>query len=284
MKNDKTSLPFQMMALTVPAVEAAVGKNWLPTLVLALAAFLLCTWMSAQPEPEWKWLYPVRCVAIVFLLAWLLNWTHTCWPGEKASYVVPGALLILAIYAVWKGSAIGASTVLRYGMYLIFGLLAVLGIPQVKLDSLRPTAQLPDMRLAAVLLLPLLARKNGTWRFNPIGAAALLAAILTGGSASVYEYSRGLSLGGVTEHMESLAACAITVGNFSLLCFLLDGIEQKGERNWQVWAIGLAAYGLYAVGAGFRPEVYVLLILVLWGVFPALWTMKENVMKKEKSA
>lgn len=284
MKNDKISLPFQMMALTVPAAEAAVGKNWLPTLVLALAAFLLCTWLSAQKEPGWNWLYPVRCVAIVFLLAWSLNWTHTCWPGEKASYVVPGALLLLAVYAVWKGSAVNASTVLRYGMYLILAGLAVLGIPEIKLDDLRPTAQLPDMRLAAVLLLPLLARKTGTWQYIPVGAVALLAALLTGGSASLYEYSRGLSLGGVTEHMESLAACAITVGNFSLLCFLLDGIRQENERNWQVWAAGIGAYGLYAAGVGFRPEVYVLLVVVLWAVFPALWTLMVNVKKKEKSA
>ena len=279
MKDDKRSRPFQIMALAVPAAEAAMGKNWLPTLVLALAAFLLCTWVSAQPEPGWKWLYPVRCAAVVFLLAWSLNWTHICWPGEKSSYVVPGALLALAMYAVWKGNAMSASTVLRYGMYLILAALAVLGFSQIKLGDLRPTAQLPDMRLAAVLLLPLLARKSGTWTFHPIGAVAVLTALLTGGAASVYEYSRGLSLGGVTEHMESLAACAITVGYFSMLCFLLDGIKQEGERSWQVWAVGIGAYGLYAAGADFRPEMYVLLILVLWAVFPMLWTLKEKVKK-----
>ena len=202
MKNENVELPFQIMALAVPAAEAAMGKNWLPTLMLALAAFLLCTWISAQPEPEWKWLYPMRCIVIVFLLAWSLNWTHNCWPGEKSSYVVPGALMILTIYAVCRGRAKIASAVLRYGLYLILTALALLGIPQIKPDHLQPAAQLPDMRLAAVLLFPLLAQKNGTWTFNPVGAVALLAALLTGGAATIYEYSRGVSIGGVMEHME----------------------------------------------------------------------------------
>lgn len=287
MKNENVELPFQIMALAVPAAEAAMGKNWLPTLMLALAAFLLCTWVSAQPEPEWKWLYPMRCMAVVFLLAWSLSWTHNCWPGGKSSYVVPGALMVLAMYAVCRERAQSASTVLRYGMYLILAALALLGIPQIKLDHLQPAAQLPDMRLATVLLLPLLARKNGTWTFNPVGGAALLAALLAGEAATIYEYSREVSIGGVVEHMESLAACAITVGNFSLLCFLLDGIkrEEKKEReDWLVWVTGIGAYGFYAVGGEFQPEIYALLVLMLWAVLPMIWGVKENMKKKEKSA
>lgn len=284
MKNENVVKPFQIMALVVPAAEAATGKNWLPTLVLALAAFLLCTWTSVQPEPEWKWLHPMRCIAVVFLLAWSLSWTHNCWSGEKSSYVVPGALMVLAMYAVCKGRAQSASTVLRYGMYLILAALALLGIPQIKLDNLRPAPQMPDMRLATVLLLPLLARKNGTWTFNPVGGVALLAALLTGGVATIYEYSRGISIGGVVEHMESLAACAITVGYFSLLCFLLDGIKRKENASWLVWLTGMGAYGLYAVGGEMRPEIYVLLVLVLWAVLPMIWGVMDNLKKKGKKA
>lgn len=284
MKNDKTSIPFQMMALTVPAAEAAVGKNWLPSLVVALSAFLLCTWMGVQEQPDWKWLSTARVIACVFLLAWSLNWTHICWPGERASFVVPGALLLLAMYAVWKNSAMRASSVLRYGMYLILALLAVLGIKQVKAETLRPTAQLPDMGLAAVLLLPLLARKTEKWVYNPIGIAAVAAAILAGGSKSLYEYSRGLSLGGITNHVESLAACAITVGHFSLLCFLLEAVKRESETTSQLFAAGLMAYVLYAVGIVIRQEVYVLSLLVLWVICPTLWSLTQNKKKKGKSA
>lgn len=284
MKNKNDELPFQIMALAVPAAEAAVGKNWLPTLMLALAAFLLCTWVSAQPEPEWKWLYPMRCIVVVFLLAWSLSWTHNCWPGGKSSYAVPGAMMILAVYAVSTGRARIASTVLRYGMYLILAALALLGIPQIKLDQLRPTAQLPDMRLAAVLLLPLLAQKNETWTFNPVGAVALLATLVTGGAGTLYEYSRGISIGGVMEHMESLAACAITVGYFAMMCYLLDGIMREQREKRHVWTAGVGAYGLYVAGWKYRPEIYVLLVLVLWAILPMIWGIIENRKKKEKSA
>lgn len=81
MENDKATVPFSVMALMVPAAEAAAGKNWLPTLMLALVSFLLCTWISVQEEPKWKWLYPARFAALVLLLAWALNQTHSCWPG-----------------------------------------------------------------------------------------------------------------------------------------------------------------------------------------------------------
>lgn len=284
MKNDKTSIPFQIMALTVPAAEAAVGKNWLPSLVIALSAFLLCTWMSVQEQPAWKWLSTARVIACVFLLAWSLNWTHSCWPGEMASFAVPGALLLLAMYAVWKKSGVRASTVLRYGMYLILFLLAVLGIKGIKAETLGPTAQLPDMGLAAVLLLPLLAKKTEKWVYNPVGIVAVGASILAGGCTSLYEYSRGLSLGGITYHVESLAACAITVGNFSLLCFLLEAVKREGETTAQLFTAGLMAYALYAVGIDIRPEVYVLSLLILWVICPTLWSLAQNRKKKAKSA
>ena len=275
MKNDKSAMPFQIMALAIPAAEAAVGQNWLPTLVLSLAAFLLCCWLSGQQEPEWKWLRALRCAALVLLLSSLLSHTHTCWPGAQAAYVVPGALLLLSMYAVWRGSAMGASSVLRYGMYLVLGVLAVLGIPQIKWSQLRPTAQLPDMGLAVILLLPLLGKKTGTWQYSPIGAIAVASAILTAGSTSLYEYSRGLSLGGITKHMESLAACAITVANFALLCFLLEAVNQREEKDWRVWLVGLAAFLLYVVGLQIRPEALAFLLLLLWAVPPVLWKMKN---------
>ena len=282
MKNDKTSIPFQIMALTVPAAEAAVGKNWLPSLVIALSAFLLCTWMSVQEQPDWKWLSTARVIACVFILAWLLNGTHSCWPGEMASFVVPGALLLLAMYAVWKKSAMRASTVLRYGMYLILLLMAVLGIKEIKPEDLKPTAQLPDMGLAAVLLLPLLAGKGEKWVYNPIGIAAVAASILAGGSTSLYEYSRGLSLGGISNHVESLAACAITVGNFSLLCFLLEAVKREGETTPQLLTAGILAYVLYVIGVEIRPEVYVLSLLVLWVICPTLGSLHKMARKREK--
>lgn len=271
------------MALVVPAAEAAVGKNWLPTLMLVLVSFLLCTWMSGQEEPKWSWFYPLRLVALILLLSWALNRTHSCWPGDGAELAVPAGLILLAAYAVWKGSAIRASSVLRYGMYFVLVLLAVLGIPQIRQGNIRPKAELPDMELAAVLLLPLLARKTGRYSYNPIGAAALIASVVAGGCLSLYQYSRGVCIGEAVIHLESVAACAITVGYFAMLCFLLDGIR-RGGRGWLVWFGALAAYGFYLLGIPIDPQLFVLLIIVLWAILPMLWKLKEKMKKRENNA
>lgn len=276
MKDEKAYRPFQLLALTVPAAEAAAGKNWLPTLILALASVLVCTWISALADPNLQWLNDLRSIAAVLLLSGLLNWTHDCWPGRGAAYAVPGVLVLLAVYAVWRGSAVRAASVLRYGVYLIFLLLAISGLLQLRWSQLRPRAELPSMALAAALLLPLLGRKGKTWRVSPNGLIAAAAAFITAGTASLYAYSRGLSLAGVTEHLESLAACALTAGWFASICYVLDSVKEKEEKDNRIPFLGVLAYGIYALGVRFRPEIFAILELTLWAVIPTLWSMREK--------
>ena len=276
MKDEKAYRPFQLLALTVPAAEAAAGKNWLPTLILALASVLVCTWISALADPNLQWLNDLRSIAAVLLLSGLLNWTHDCWPGRGAAYAVPGVLVLLAVYAVWRGSAVRAASVLRYGVYLIFLLLAISGLLQFRWSQLRPRAELPSMALAAALLLPLLGRKGKTWHVFPNGLIAAAAAFITAGTASLYAYSRGLSLAGVTENLESLAACALTAGWFASICYVLDSVKEKEEKDNRIPFLGVLAYGIYALGVRFRPEIFVILELILWAVIPTLWSMREK--------
>ena len=276
MKDEKAYRPFQLLALTVPAAEAAAGKNWLPTLILALASVLVCTWISALADPNLQWLNDLRSIAAVLLLSGLLNWTHDCWPGRGAAYAVPGVLVLLAVYAVWRGSAVRAASVLRYGVYLIFLLLAISGLLQLRWSQLRPRAELPSMALAAALLLPLLGRKGKTWHVFPNGLIAAAAAFITAGTASLYAYSRGLSLAGVTENLESLAACALTAGWFASICYVLDSVKEKEEKDNRIPFLGVLAYGIYALGIRFRPETFVILELTLWAVIPTLWSMREK--------
>lgn len=276
MKDEKAYRPFQLLALTVPAAEAAAGKNWLPTLILALASVLVCTWISALAASNLQWLNDLRSIAAVLLLSGLLNWTHDCWPGRGAAYAVPGVLVLLAVYAVWRGSAVRAASVLRYGVYLIFLLLAISGLLQLRWSQLRPRAELPSMALAAALLLPLLGRKGKTWHVFPNGLIAAAAAFITAGTASLYAYSRGLSLAGVTEHLESLAACALTAGWFASICYVLDSVKEKEEKDNRIPFLGVLAYGIYALGVRFRPEIFVILELTLWAVIPTLWSMREK--------
>lgn len=283
MNDDRVAVPFSVMALTVPAVEAAMGKNWLPTLILALACFLLCTWMSVQEEPNWKWLRWAKSVVLLLLLTWTLGRTHSCWPGKGAEWIVPGGLLLLALYGAWKRSAMRGSSVLRYGMYLILGSMAILGIRLIKVENLKPVPALPDLQLAVILLLPLLAGRNGKWMYHPVGVIAVISSIVTGSCTSLYEYSRGLSMGSSGVQMESLAACAITVGNFALICYLLDAISRLQGKG-SVWVWGVGAFLLYVAGVGMRPEAYVTALILLWVIIPSLGMTKIKRKKNEKSA
>lgn len=272
------------MALIIPAVEASVGKNWLPTLVLVLASFLLCTWMSTLNGPDWKWLRFLRCITLVFLLSWSLGWTHRCWPGRGAAIAVPGLLLALAGYGVWKGSGRNACTVLRYGMYLVLAALGILGVSQIKPEGLTPQAQLPDMTLAVILLLPLIGARDGKWSYPRVGIAAVVSAVLTMGYSTLYDYSRGLSIGGVTEHVESIAACAITAGYFGFITYLLDAMKREGINSGALLVGIAAAYGLYLVGIEIRPEFFAGVILLLWVLVPSFGTVEKNRKKKENKA
>ena len=284
MKTEKAYRPFEVLALTVPAAEASVGKNWLPTVILALAALLICTGMSTLEMPEWDWLKKLQCVAASFLLAKLLGWTHQSWPGTGADYAVPAVLLVLAAYGVQKGSAVRGASVLRYGVYLVLTLLAVAGLKQVKLQDLSPRAELPDMTLAAVMLLPLLSRRDGNVTIPLNGIAAAIASVLTVGSYSIYEYSRGISLAGVATHLESLAASAITIGWFTAICFVLDSTKGASEKGKDVWIPALLAYGIYLAGIDIRGEALAAIELLLWGAVPLFWGVKKKLKKVEKSA
>lgn len=284
MKTEKAYRPFEVLALTVPAAEAAVGKNWLPTLILTLAALLICTCVSTQEVPEWDWLKKLQCIAAALILAKLLEWTHRSWPGTGANYAVPAVLLALAADGVRKGSAIRGASVLRYGVYLVLALLAIAGLKQVKPQDLAPKAQVPDLTIGAVLLLPLLSRRNGNAAIPLNGIAATAASVLTAGSFSIYEYSRGISLGGAATHLESLAASAITIGWFAAISFVLDSVQEKEEKRKGVWIPALLAYGIYLTGIDIRGEALAALELLLWGVIPLLWGLKKKLKKVEKSA
>ena len=133
-----------------------------------------------------------------------------------------------------------------------------------------------------LLLLPLLGRKSRGWRVIPNGLAAVAASLITGGAASLYAFSRGLSFAGVSEHVESVAACAITVGWFASICYLLDSVKEKEERDKRPWVIGLIAYGIYVLGIRFRTETFVAIELLFWAIIPAAWAVKEKMKKKQK--
>lgn len=287
---EKRDSAFAAMALTVPAAEAAVGKNWLPVLIVGLAAWLLCSWTAGERPRIPGWLSGLRILTMVLLIAWIMERTSEPWPGRGAQFAVPLALLVLGVVSVQKGAeqAAAAAGVLRYGIYGILAVLMVAGLGDIPWKSLAPKAELPDGPLAAVMLLPLLAvhRKE---QGNPLPIAAVLASIVTVGATSLYEYSRGLSIAGAAEHLESLAACAITVGYFGTVSWLLDGCaaeRDNGRRRngWGVFGTAAVAYAVYLLKIPHAPWLYAGLELLFWGVLPLFVAPKRNLKNKEKDA
>lgn len=284
MKTEKAYRPFQNFAVMIPAIEAAVGKNWLPSLILSLAALLICTWMSMQDALTFLPLQSLRKIAAAIILAGYLGWTSQSWPGRGAAYAIPCVLLVLGAYAVWQGSAVRGASVLRYGVYFVLLLMTFAGLSRVQLRKLRPKAELPDMTLAAALLLPLVGRKNEKWSVALNGVPAVITALLTAGATTAYAYSKGLSIGNVANHLESLAASALTVGWFAVICYILDGVKDKEQRDGSVWLVAAVAYGIYLTEIELRPQLIAAVEFVLWAVVPSIWNLKIKIVKKGKRA
>lgn len=297
MKNNNLSAkcydPFFLMAMTIPITEGALGSNWLPTAVTASVAALLNLWMATQEEVIPKWLSWARQIAIVILLGYFLRKTHSCWPGRGAEYVVPAVLLALAVYSTGKGAnaAIQSANVLRYGMFLVLMVLLISGLDNLKWNALRPQAHFPGMELCIALLLPLIGRRVSPGKIGALAALALIVAVITAGTAaaSLYFYSQGLSLRGITEHTESITACAVTVGYFALLCFLLDCEKKEWEdigadAMWRLPAAAGTGYLLSLPQIQIREEIYVIFLIVLWVIAPIAVLLAKRYGKKEKTA
>lgn len=290
---ENETLPFCRMALVIPAAEAAIGTNWLPTLISALGAELLCTWLNGNQKPKLRWLSCLRILALSFLLASFLEPMQRTWADDRGRYAVPAVILALAVYASTKGNGMRrAANVLRYGMYAVLGILAYASIKRTEISGWMPSPELPSASLAVILLLPLLQPNGERGKALFLFPFPILAALLTAGTKTdnLYAYARGLSLHGVAEHLESLAACAATVGWFALVCYITEAFTeefsetQKEAGKYQAAILTVPAYLIWIFGLTPKKEAVCALLLTLWGIIPLFCTLKKKMKKVEKRA
>lgn len=285
MKNsDETYIPFRFMALAIPAIDAAIGINWLPVLIVSLAAMLIWIWMEHVQTECPKWLGILRTVSLPLIGGYLLKGAASSWPGEGARWAVPLVLGMLALYATAKGAdaSIRAASVLRYGMYLVLLLLLYMGISQTDYTQWKPKPQLPSAMLCTALLLPVIGKKTGGKGklivFLPIAASLVTAGVTANG---LYSYSRGLSLHGNSAHMESITACAMTVGYFALFLYVLDSAAKewktKGSNDFRKQLAVAAAIVILAIlELPMNEIIYIALLLLLWVIAPSLCAWKKS--------
>lgn len=286
---NRKSDPFLSMAVTVPMVEAAIGYNWVTALIYSLVAAVLKRIGENTHSTQQEWFKMLRGIALLLLGAHFLAKTSTVWPGRWSGYVVPAMLVMTAAYAVSKGTETAARSVsvLRYGMYTVLFALAISGVNGIKASALKPEWDTMRYDLMASMLLPVIS-KDKKYKTGQTLMIVLTVSILTAGktAGSIYEYSKGLSIKGVTEHLESLAACAITMGWYGLMCMMLCAWKEETRckikgGEWlaalMIWLIGVQ--GWLQLGA-----ICVVSEIMLWVIFPSMQELKNKWKKEEKSA
>lgn len=293
-KNDKSAgmaATFLTTACIIPAVSSSVGVNWLPVLVAALGAMLLYECTPEIPEEKAGWLKIARIIVITMLLSHYMRESAICWPGRGAKYAVPALLALLALYAVCRGEqvTVRSTNVMRYGVFAVLAIILYAGMQEVKWESIMPTGELPRTELLIALTLPLLAKKEERSKCNAVPIAAILTAVITAGTKAdnLYHYSKMISIRGITEHMESIAAGAITVGYYALLSCLMISIKQNMKQKNEKWKLAvcvIAAYIIMITEIEIKGLILAGFAAVMWVVMPLIYAMKRKMSKFENSA
>lgn len=217
-------------------LQVAAGAGWSTVALTAVAALGLLH--LPQPDRIPGWLEETRSIWGGVLIGQVLGWFVGCWPGNSAW--ISASLLILALWQTGKGSqatAAAASVLAIFQLVLIVGVLAV-GIQNGELKGLKPEFPALDGWLLTVLLLPALScqeeRKSiwpGIWAllFCLVVRAVIPANGIPERGNAFWEMSRSISVFGKIRRMESLTAVGLSIGFYTLVCYLLGAGEKKGS-------------------------------------------------------
>lgn len=289
---DKRNKTFMSTALLIPTIQASIGTNWLPIVIVSIIGILCNLWGSCIGEEETKTVSRLRIVVLILLTARMLCEIPACWPGRGNGYVVLSVILGLAAFASWKGKekAVCAVSILRFGIIGVMSVILYAGIGNVKWEEWKPYPQWPRSILLVMLMLPLIER-SGYWTGAIKNAIiATITGIISSGAGvlTIYAYSRGLEIQGIAEHLESITACAVTMGFFGMSTWLLTEIREEikeGERVQRKYFAIVALTGISCVIVPYiRDIMYVISIGILWLIIPTICKTKKNLKKNEKYA
>lgn len=229
--SDAEEAAFASAAMVVPAAEAAMGYNPIVVLLISLTVLAMCIVAEYIEIEIPNWMTLLRMMTYAGAVIYFLGRTGENWPAKGADYAVPIVLLGLALYAVLKGAGRKSSNVLRYGMYGIMFLIIVSGAANMHWSSYIGEWRALEPGMLFVLVLPIFGSKKKDAGIASMGSACIMSVLATGTIYdSIYAYSRSLTIRGVTEHMESLTACAVTVGWFTTLCWLITNLEKDAKK------------------------------------------------------
>ena len=285
------------MVAGASAVAATVlcGLNWLWVLVGGAAASLYYYYIDRRLGTDglaerlsgvFGFTGKVLCVFFLFWVVFAMGWcaalTDSAFPMVDGFPGLGWVLLALTAWGCRKGprACAGCSGILCLLLLVLYGMIAIFAMPDVKKEYLMPTSDWEQALIALGLLLlpagvwcvPVREQKRTGWAvllFLPLGAAALAAAaagVLSPELAAermvpVYDLAQSVSVFGVVERIEPLVSAAMTMGIFCLLTSLASAgqalADQIGPWKWSgsVCCLG-AAISMYYVKS--MPKVLVI--------------------------
>lgn len=291
---------WMTVAISAP-LAAFAGKNpWL-TVLLSVVVCGGISYLVLRFGGDGVVANPVLCGAewlwMGILLGQLSTYVTDCW--ETGSPLIPAVLLLLAAFSAKNASRAGA--VLIWLTVPVFGLVLGAGAPELKAQWLRPQWEMPGAELPLILLLPcagaFLPTEKGKmpWLLPVIlGFLALLLSVWIRGSltpepeSSLYEYSKGISLFGITERFESLLSCTLTAGWFALFGVLLSAagcLTERIRRSWGkggVWGCAFVAVAVLLSGLRLPGWVLLTVCVLLWAGIPLLSRLGAEIKKSKK--
>lgn len=296
----KQSAAWLAAALAAPLAQTASACSWPVALAVGGICLLTCWGVVKYTTKPDGWVRILQSLWACVILSELLHWSTYCWPAHQSGWAVPLTLLLLALWAAGSGKekAARVGCVLFWPLALLLGAVLLSGVPDMKLQNLKPVWQMPDAHLITVLLLPALWRPGegkGNGRMltglmlfaltaSAVTAGVLSPAVSGGMRAPIYELSRSLSLLGIAERFESLVAAAMTMGYFTVLTYLLSIPKSTWKGKKGLW--GCTAFSALLFFSGLRADSRLLAIgsILLWIVLPVVCHWKNNFKKGAKTA
>lgn len=298
--SNRQSNLWLMAAMAAPLAKAASCCSWLAVLTMGGFTLLVGWWLARYRTEQKPWLDILQGLWASVIVSEMLYWCEDCWPSHSNGKAAALILLTLAIWSACKGRqrAARVGCMLIWPVGLLLGIILLSAVPEMRLQNLYPTWQMPDAALVTVLLLTTLYTGQGKGTSAGVCAGflcfALITAAVTAGvlspyisstsEAGLYELSRSISFFGVSQRLESVAAAGMTIGYFGGISYLLSIPEEAANRGRMVLAYGVLAGLLFIMNIRFDSRMIAVGSILLWVIFPAICSLKNLFQKPPKAA
>lgn len=229
------------------------------------------------------WILVPELLFLILTAARTASHAAVCWQGSGVWPLFPMVLLALAAASTWQNvDGVGRCAVLLAlaGALFYAPVLGAAALEQEnQLQAGKWTEGMPVLitALSGVCGLFLPARKGGTRFWVGVSVFAALFLYSTAGKSGdlpLLTAVKGISLFGVLQRFEALAACIITIGLFCMLALLASAgseiVKQLGIAQMKGFAVIVPAASIVWWANEVNPMILTVGAILFWGVIPLL--------------